>query len=92
MSMSHEAESSDQCAYLLLCSVFLSMCELLVIAMFIVYASFVHLLTDMYMVSDLLFDMSVITGHQYILEYSYSHNELGRSMLLLCFHRVILYR
>jgi len=87
--VSHEAKSSDQCAYLPLCSVLLSVFELLDIVMSIVYASFVLLLT--YMVSDLLFDMSVITGHQYTLEYSYSHNELVRSMLLLCFHRVILY-
>jgi hypothetical protein len=88
MSMSHEAESSDRCDYLPLCSAFLSVFELLDITVSIVYASFVPLLT--YMVSDLLFDMSVITGHQHTLDYSYSHNELGRSMLLLCFHMVIL--
>jgi hypothetical protein len=87
--MRHEAECSDQCAYLPLCSAFLSMFELLDITVSIVYASLVRLLT--YMVSDILFDKSVITGHQYTLEYSYSHNELGRPMLLLCFRMVILY-
>jgi len=63
MSMSHEAESLGQCAYLPLCSAFLSMCKLSDIAVSIVYVSFVHLLTYTYMVSDLLFDVSVITGH-----------------------------
>ena len=85
--MCHEAKSSDQCAYLPLCSAFPSMFELLDIAVSIVCASFVPLLT--YMVSYILFDMSVITGHQNTLQYSYSHNELGRSVLLLCFDRVI---
>jgi hypothetical protein len=72
-----------------LCSAFLAIFELLDIAMSIVYACFVPLLTNV--VSDLLFDMSVITGHQHTVEYSYSDNERGRYTHLLCYYKVIHY-